>query len=310
MAVSTSRRIVFGHRIALGLFALLGTSCLDPNAFKFGSGEGPFPGDSTQDSTQSSSPENEPSDTKATPEDDSSSQDEGEPTKPKERPEREVEPETGSEPEGSSDSEDTQPEGSDSGDPQDPDDDTEDPEPEDSSEEPDDSTEPEDSDDSGDSSVEPEEPERERGPKRPSEACKESRECNSGACRPIFLQWLRYKVDTSNCAECIDHQDCIDSNRGIACVPLLETGPGNLARAHYACAKGRHGDLCEDRSHCGGFLMCGNLLPEDRRLPKLPFKTCGECISDADCKDSRFPKCQVNTGVPPRLPAHNICARR
>lgn len=309
MAGSATRRIVFGHRIALGLCALLTTSCVDPNAFKFGSGEGgpepksksPQPDKKAETGSTQEDGEATTSERAGEPEGGSEGPDGTEPETETQEPEESATEETGtkeSKPEEPSDAEPEEPE------PEEP---KEDPD----KQEPDDGPE---SDDSGDDSGQPDDspgddtPERERGHKQAGQACRQGKECTSGACTPINLEWMRYEVKSRNCAECIDHQDCIDSGRGIACTPYIVTKT-KVERAHYVCAKGQRGELCEGPKHCAGGLVCGSLLPEDRRLPKLPIKSCGECASDADCKDIRFPKCQMNTIVPPRLPAYNTCVR-
>lgn len=118
-------------------------------------------------------------------------------------------------------------------------------------------------------------------------ACEKAEDCESNNCRAFSIvpdpAKPEEKVEGKTCSACNADADCTDPAKGNLCVPALSTrSPASL---HFVCGKGELGGGCIDNANCSESRVCGKVLGD--------LKTCGECVTSADCKDAAKPNCVV-----------------
>lgn len=124
--------------------------------------------------------------------------------------------------------------------------------------------------------------------------CETSDQCQTGNCRAYSIVTdptkPNAKLEGKSCSACNSDADCTDPAVGNLCVPAYSEKDSTTL--HYVCGRGDLGDGCVDTSHCGAGKVCGGLI--------LGFSSCGECLTNAECKDPSKPQCVItkdqNTG--------------
>lgn len=141
-------------------------------------------------------------------------------------------------------------------------------------------------------------------PKEDGELCEKNEDCKSEKCREVsFVNPLNDTPESmKTCAACADDKECVDGQKGIACVPMAKLGTGTAVVAAYQCSDGDKGMSCESDAQCKDSLKCGAITLQGKASE---VKTCGDCQADEDCKEEAKPLCST-VGVT-QLKPHNTC---
>lgn len=142
-------------------------------------------------------------------------------------------------------------------------------------------------------------------PKAVGEVCEKDGDCKSKSCREVtFTNPLTNKKQSvKTCAACADDKACTDADKGIACVPTPKVSGTTSVTATYECSDGSKGMGCEGDKQCKKGLSCAAVTINGQKAEGIT--TCGECKTDADCKDSSKPVCKTQ-GIT-QLKPHNAC---